>query len=72
MLAHSTETSQKLLPTMFRMRTDLSALRTKLLTASNDIDERLSELESVKEENAKLKYRIKILLRSLDEAQKSD
>ncbi len=69
--ASSSENSQNLAPTMRRLRADLSALRTQLITATSDIDERLSELESVKSENAKLKYRIKTLLRSLDAAEKS-
>lgn len=45
---------------------DLKSLRTTLLTSSSEMDENLKELESAKEENAKLKYRIKHLVRSLE------
>ncbi len=55
---------------MQRTLADLKALRTELITATSDLDERLSELDTVKTENQRLKYRVRHLLRSLDAEEK--
>lgn len=57
-------------PVLTATLADLKALRTILLTSSSDVDEKIKELESVKEENAKLKYQIKHLIRSLEAEEK--
>lgn len=57
-------------PVLTATLADLKALRTTLLTSSSDVDEKIKELESVKEENAKLKYQIKHLIRSLEAEEK--
>lgn len=62
--------SSDLSPGMKRTLADLKALRTALITATSDLDERLSELDTVKTENQRLKYRVKHLLRSLDAEEK--
>lgn len=49
---------------------DLKSLRTELITATSDLDERLAELSAVKTENQRLKYRVRHLLRSLDAEEK--
>lgn len=50
------------------MIADLKALRALVITATSEV----AELETVKAENAKLKYRIKHLLRAIDDENKND
>ena len=57
-------------PVLAATLADLKSLRTTLLSSCSDVDEKMKELDSFKTENAKLKYRIKHLVRSLEAEEK--
>lgn len=50
---------------------DLKALRTVLVTCSGEVGDMMKRCDSLQEENAKLKYQIKHLKRSLTAAEES-
>lgn len=56
-----------LAPVLAAMLGSLKELRTSLLTASSEADGKFKELDKFKEENAKLKYQIMHLKRSLED-----
>lgn len=58
--------SKNLGPVLAGALSNLKGLRTSLVTACSEIDGKVKELEKCKEENAKLKYQIMHLKRSLE------
>lgn len=56
-------------PILVATLADLKVLRTSVLTCKSEVDEKLVELDAMKEENVKLRYQIKHLQRSLESAE---
>lgn len=62
----ATNDAKDLRPLLAATCNGLKELRTMLVTACSEVDGRFKELENVKSENAKLKYQISHLKRSLE------